>query len=158
VECQLIGGSVGVIAFPFDIRMGLRGDYLLQWMGTVQSTGEGKVASLFLKLFRLEEPQLTQDNFHIPPPHLQVYEPGKHMTDIRRVAASYSIEKPPVLHTPSFNKSQPTISDTTNRPNPPKVGVNQKSIYHPQRLPHLFQAMHLLKAPIEILMAVRVMK
>jgi hypothetical protein len=63
VECQLIGGSVAVIAFPYDIRMGFHGDYLLQWMGTVQSTGEGKVASLFLKLFRLEEPQLTQDNF-----------------------------------------------------------------------------------------------
>jgi hypothetical protein len=50
------------------------------------------------------------------------------MTDIKKVAASYPFENPRVFHTPSFSMSQLAISGTTNRLNPPKAGVNQKSI------------------------------
>jgi len=65
--------------------------------------------------FDLRNPNLLKATFsihHIPPPHLQVYEPRKYMTDIKMVAASYSMGKKlwHFIHVPSayLNQRFPT--------------------------------------------------
>jgi hypothetical protein len=90
----------------------------------VQSTGEGKGppgSYNFLDLRNLNLHNTTLCTHYIPPPHLQVHERGNYMTYTKAVAASYSFEPPPDLHTTSSSMSQPAISDTANPSNPPKA-------------------------------------
>jgi hypothetical protein len=79
------------------------------------------------------------------------------MTDIKKVAASYPFENPRGTSY-TFSASQLAISGTTNRPNPPTAGVNQKSTSSTLSDSLTLQVTHLLKAPIEILMAAWAMK
>lgn len=155
MECQLIGGSVGAITLPYDIQMGLHGDCLLQRMGTGCNRLErGKVASWFL--------QLTQhDSQH-----------SSHSTSTSSSARAWEVydiykssrsivfyrKKTPYFHTTSSSMSQPAISDTTNRPNPPKAGPVKSLSVPPSVTPLLIPSHAPAQGPIKILMALRVMK